>query len=166
MKALSLPLTLMLSMTASLFCLSTAQAKESNAEMLEQLRSEITAKLPTIDDASRKSIVDAKDAKARVEAVRKISVLDTFLTKDELDAKLAKFFILNEATPAGLLDFAAKGAEQKKLIDALLADEELMLEIALADGALPVHGGKDKAPPQYGKVMEIGLTPKNRTLDK
>lgn len=155
MKTLRWPLTLTLSMTASLFCLSAVQAKESYAEMLEQLRSEITAKLPNIDEASRKSIVKVKDAKARVEAVRKISAVDTFLTKDELDAKLAKFFILNEATPASLSDFTAKGAEQKKLIDALLADEKLMLEIALADGALPVHGSKDKGPPQYGKVMEI-----------
>jgi formylglycine-generating enzyme required for sulfatase activity len=145
-------------MAASLFCLTEAQAKESYAEMLEQLRSEITAKLPTIDDASRKSIVEAKDGKARVEAVRKISALDGLLSNSELDAKLVKHFILNDATPAALADFAAKGAEQKKLIDALLADDKLMLEIALADGAIPVHGSKDKAPPNYGKVMEIYTT--------
>ncbi len=158
MKTLFRPLTLTLSMTASLFCLSAVQAKESYAEILEQLRSEITAKLPTIDDASRKSIVEAKDAKARVEAVRKISTLDALLSKNELDAKLVKFFILNEATPAALSDFATKGAEQKKLIDALLADEKLMLEIAVADGAIAVHGGKQNGPPQYGKVMEIYST--------
>lgn len=158
MKTLFRPFTLTLSMAASLFCLSETQAKESYAQMLEQLRSEITAKLPAIDDASRKSIVEAKDANARVEAVRKISALDALLSNHELDAKLTKFFILNEATPAALSNFAAKGAEQKKLIDALLADEKLMLEIAVADGALPVHGGKEKAPPQYGKVMEIYST--------
>lgn len=158
MKNLIRPLAHTLTMATSLFCLSEVQAKDSYAEMLEQLRSKITAKLPTIDEASRKSIVEAKDAKARVEAVRKISALDALLSNTGLDAKLAKFFILNEATPAALSDFAAKGAEQKKLIDALLAEEKLMLEIAVADGALPVHGGKEKAPPQYGKVMEIYST--------
>lgn len=158
MKNLIRPLANTLTMATSLFYLSEVQAKDSYAEMLEQLRPEITAKLPTIDEASRKSIVEAKDAKARIEAVRKISALDALLSNTGLDAKLAKFFILNEATPAALSDFAAKGEEQKKLIDVLLADEKLMLEIAVADGALPMHGGKDKAPPQYGKVMEIYTT--------
>lgn len=158
MKNLIRPLANTLTMATSLFYLSEVQAKDSYAEMLEQLRPEITAKLPTIDEASRKSIVEAKDAKARIEAVRKISALDALLSNTGLDAKLAKFFILNEATPAALSDFAAKGEEQKKLIDVLLADEKLMLEIAVADGALPMHGGKDKAPPQYSKVMEIYTT--------
>jgi hypothetical protein len=37
-----------------------------------------------------------------VEAVRKLAALDPFLADSQLDAKLAKFFILHDATPAGL----------------------------------------------------------------
>jgi formylglycine-generating enzyme required for sulfatase activity len=155
MKTRFRPIIPTLSIATLLLSLSQARAKESYAEMLEQLRAEITAKLPSLNEAARKSIVEAKDPKARVEAVRNISVLDGLLSDSGLDAKLVKCVLLNEATPAALSDFAAKGPEQKKLIDALLADEKLMLQIAVADGAIPVHGSKDKTPPNYGKVMEI-----------
>jgi formylglycine-generating enzyme required for sulfatase activity len=144
-----------LSMLACLVSFTHAQAGEPYAGMLEKLRSEISAKLPPIADATRKGLVETKDAKARVEAVRKIPALDGLLSNHELDARLATFFILNEATPAGLSAYAAQGAAQKKLIDTLLADEKLMREIAVADGALPLHGRKETAPPHYGKVMEI-----------
>jgi formylglycine-generating enzyme required for sulfatase activity len=132
-------------------------AAEPYAAMLESLRDEITAKLPTLDDATRKTIVDAKDAKSRVEAVRKIAALDTLLANRELDAKLAKHFILHDATPAALAAFANQGANQKQLIDTLLADDALMLQIAVSDGARPLHAviRKDSGPPDYGKAMEI-----------
>jgi Sulfatase-modifying factor enzyme 1 len=132
-----------------------AHAADPYSATLEQLRSEISAKLPSIDDAARKSITEAKDAKARVEAVRKLAALDPFLAENKLDAKLAKFFILHDATPAGLTAFAGQGAEQKKWIDDLLADDALLLQIAAADGARPVHGKDGKSPANYGKAMEI-----------
>lgn len=142
-------------MCAYLGFFSKAQAAEPYGEMLEQLRSQISAKLPSLDDAARKGIVDAKDAKARVEAVKKLAALDPFLTDDKLDAKLAKFFILHDATPAGLTAFAAQGAAQKKMIDDLLVNDALLLQIAVADGARPVHGKDGKSPANYGKAMEI-----------
>jgi len=134
---------------------TTARAQEPYAGMLERLRSEITAKLPPIDDATRKSMEEAKDSKARVEAVKQISELDKFLASDALDAKLSKFFILNEATPAGLAAYAEQGDAHRKLIDYLLANAKLMLQIAVADGARPVHSrGKGAYTGRYGRVME------------
>ncbi len=127
--------------------------------LLESLRSEISSKLPAIGDASRKAIVEAKDGKARVEAVKQVAEIDRFLSSDELDAKLVKFFILNDATPAALDAFVAKGAQEKQWIDELLADQGLMMQIAIADGARPVHSnGKSATPPDYGKAMEIYAT--------
>lgn len=90
------------SMVACLSALPGAQAGEPYADMLEALCSEIAAKLPQCDNAAHKSIVEAKNAKARVEAVRKVPELDRFLAGDTLDAKLARFFVLNEATPAAI----------------------------------------------------------------
>ena len=134
-----------------------ANAAEPHTTQLDALRAEITAKLPDIDAAARQSIIGAKDAKARVEAVRKIPELDKFLESNALDAKLVKFFIINDATPAALEAFSSQGADQSKLIDTLLADDALMLQIAIADGARPIHAviGKNPTPPDYGKAMEI-----------
>jgi hypothetical protein len=134
---------------------SAAAETEPYTGMRDTLRTEITAKLPKIDDAQRKAIADAKDSKARVELVRKMTEVNKLLDSGALDAKLVKHFILNDATPSALAAFAAKGATQKQWIDGLLANDELMMEIAMADGASPVQANKNSAgTPNYGKVME------------
>ena len=148
-------ITIMLSVVAGLTPFTLAQTGEPYSAMLEGLRSEITAKLPSIDDATRKGIVEAKDAKARVEAVRNAAALGKFLSNDGLDAKLARFFVLNDATPSGLAAYANQGAAQKALLESLLADDSLLLQIAVADGSRPVHGRDEKSPANYGKAMEI-----------
>jgi len=154
-KDLRLLVTMTLAMVPGVPLLAAAETGGVYASMLEALRTEISAKLPQIDDATRKSIVEAKDAKARVAAVRKLAALDPFLAANGLDAKLAKLFILQDATPAGLAEFAGQGSAQKQLIDGLLADNALMLQIAIADGARPVHGKDLKSPAGYGKALEI-----------
>lgn len=132
------------------------QLRQTYAQMLDTLRKEITAELPKIDEATRASIVEAKDAQARVEALSKAPALEMFLSNDALDAILAKFFILHDGTPAGLAAYASQGADQKTRIDALLANDAFLLQIAIADGARPLHVSKGRAPaPQYGKAMEI-----------
>ncbi len=132
-----------------------AEADEPYAGMLEELRSEIVARLPQLNDAARKHLEGAKDTQARIEALKKIPELETFLASDALDAKLAKFFVLNEATPAGLAAFAKQGAKQKQMIETLLADDALLLQIAVADGARPVHGRDHESAANYGRAMEI-----------
>ena len=72
--------------------------------------------------------------------------LDPLLGSDKLDAKLAQFVILSEATPRFLAQFAQKGPDKKKLVDQLLADTPLMFQMVVADGA---YWGK------YGEAMEI-----------
>jgi len=93
--------------------------------MLDQLRGELAAKLP---DSAKADQVDA------------------FLASDALDAKLAKFVVLHEASPEGLAMFAQQGAEQAALVERMLADAELMKRMLVADGA---EGGS------YGRAMEI-----------
>jgi formylglycine-generating enzyme required for sulfatase activity len=97
----------------------------SYAAMLGQLRTELSAKLP---DPAKTDQVNA------------------FLASDALDAKLAKFVVLNEATPEGLAKFAQQGKEQAALVERLLADADLMQRMLVADGA---------ADGQYGRAMEI-----------
>jgi len=92
----------------------------------------------------------AKEALAQAQAgmmkaVKYLS-LGSFLASDKLDAQLATYVVLFEATPRGLAEFAQQGKEQAKLIDTLLADADLMKQMAIADGA---SNGK------YGQAMKI-----------
>ena len=72
--------------------------------------------------------------------------LETFLTSDKLDGKLATYVVLSEATPRGLAEFSQQGKTQEKVAKKLLADEALMVQMVMADGA---QGGK------YGQAMAI-----------
>jgi len=100
--------------------------------MLTQLRSELTAKVP-------------KGANA----------VDKFLASDALDAKLAKYVVLLEATPAGLAEFAQQGKAQAALVERMLADADLMKQMLVADGAKATRKGRGMGPAQYGQAMKI-----------
>jgi hypothetical protein len=75
-----------------------------------------------------------------------LSSLGTALTSDAMDAKLAKAVVLTAATPKGLAEFAAQGADKAELVDNLLAAPDLMEEMLVAGGAS--HG-------RYGRAAEI-----------
>ena len=85
-------------------------------------------------------------AKANTMEAFKNLGLQALLASDKLDAKLAKYVVLSEATPKGLAKFAQQGKENEKLIEKLLADSDLMRQMVVADGAK-----KDK----YGQAMAI-----------
>jgi len=101
---------------------------------------------------SKKVFEVAKEALARAKkhaeplAKAMLANLENFLASDKLDAKLAKYMVLFEATPRGLAEFAQQGKEQETLAETLLADDELMKRMAIAGGA---KSGK------YGRAMKI-----------
>jgi hypothetical protein len=68
------------------------------------------------------------------------------LSSSTLDAKLAQYIIIKEATPFGLAEFAQQSPENQKLVDQLLTDKDLMLQMLVNDGA---EKGK------YGQAMKI-----------
>jgi len=72
--------------------------------------------------------------------------LEAFLASDKLDAQLVKCTVLAQATPHGLAEFAQQGKEHEALVEKLLADDGLMKQMLIADGA---KGGK------YGRAMQI-----------
>ena len=105
------------------FCLAGQEAAAAGEEarytgMLDQLRTELTAKVPQNDQA--------KDRRRQ---------LNKFLASDALDAKFAKYVVLLEATPQGLAEFAQQGKEQAALVEKMLADADLMKQMLVADGA-------------------------------
>jgi hypothetical protein len=72
--------------------------------------------------------------------------LAALLSSPGLDARLARFVLLLEATPGGLARFAQRGRSEEQLVDELLADDDLILQMVVADGA---EGGA------YGEAMAI-----------
>lgn len=82
---------------------------------------------------------------AAVQAVRELHI-EPSLMNDGLDAKLAKHMVMMEATPQGLAAFAQQGDGQKDLIEEMLSSDDLLLQVAVADGA---KNG------QYGEAMRI-----------
>ena len=92
--------------------------------------------------ASREALLSKRMAAARP----LLAELKPLLSSDTLDARLAKFVVLFEATPRGLAEFAQRGKEHEQWVERLLADADLMLQMVVADGA---RDGR------YGQAMKI-----------
>jgi hypothetical protein len=75
-----------------------------------------------------------------------LKAVEKQLSSDVLDLKLVKCAILANATPRGLAEFTQQGPENKKMIDDLLRDNQLMKEMLYAGGA---KAGR------YGKALQI-----------
>jgi len=118
-----------------------AALKERQAVLDVAKRDESKAKKALKD--GQESLVQAKAA--TLQAVKNLG-LNSLLSSDKLDSKLAKYVVLMEATPSGLAAFSQKGDEQRKLIEMMLSADELLVRMAVADGA---KGGK------YGQAMQI-----------
>ncbi len=115
--------------------------KERQAALDKALRD--ASKIEKEQKNAEKALVQAR---ARtVDAIKNLG-LTALLSSDKLDAKLAGYMILKEATPSGLAAFAQQGEVQQELVQMLFSDEKMLLQIAVADGA---REG------QYGKAMEI-----------
>ena len=72
-----------------------------------------------------------------------------------LDAKMAKFVIINEASPNGLAAFAQKSQENAALVKQLLSDDKLMLTMLTADGAQRPRIGRGFGNAPWGQAMKI-----------
>jgi formylglycine-generating enzyme required for sulfatase activity len=103
--------------------------------MLEQLRTELKAKVPQHEPAE-------------IEVAR-------FVSSDALDAKLVKFVVLSQATPQGLAEFAGHGKRQAALIGLLLTNTDLMKQMLVADGAKALKGGAAQVGPAVTIYSDI-----------
>ncbi|MDP7248464.1 MAG: hypothetical protein QGF00_02595 [Planctomycetota bacterium] len=139
------PVAIVLCMSVHSTAASAAEPPEALVErytgMFNQLRAELTAKVPKIDLEKAKTPGSPEEGR-----------LKKFLASDAQDAKLAKFVVLHEATPKGLAEFVQQGKEQEALVKRLLADDELMKQMLVADGASTTGRG---GPAQYGPAMRI-----------
>jgi hypothetical protein len=105
-------------------------------DMLDQLRAELSPKLPETDDQAQ---------------------VDAFLKSDKLDDQLVKLAVLTEASPQGLAAFAQESKGNEALIDQLLANPALMKQMLVADGAKARMPSRKVTftPAHYGPAMKI-----------
>ena len=101
---------------------------------------------PQLKAAVRAAEEELANAKADVQRALDDLGVSKFLRDDGLDAPLAEFVVLREATPRGLALFAQQGRDEERLVRDLLDDEDLMLQMVVADGA---KEGR------YGEAMRI-----------
>lgn len=126
---------------------------EQNRREGEEALEERQAKLDEAEAQRPEIEADLAEARAALEAACRGTALalenlgaETFLGSARLDADLARYQVLMEATPAGLAAFASKGNAERRLIDEMLADGDILVQMAVADGALESN---------YGRAMEI-----------
>ncbi len=141
--------------------------------LLSSLSKDVVSALPAIDEKKKAAFLEARTALAALAAPEKgvtaadaaklneaisqaeFKMMDSaralladhgaFLGSDALDTKLVKNSILTHGTPRGLAEFAQQGKAEEALLDKLFADEALMKQIVVAEGAM---GGN------YGKAMQ------------
>ncbi len=122
-------------LVSAAFCLVGEVHGDSLADytrMLDQLRAELTAKIPQGDAAA-----------------------DKLVASDALDAKLVKYVVLSQATPQGLAEFAGQGRTQSALIKWMLANPALMKQMLVADGAKAPRGGAAQVGPAMAIYADI-----------
>jgi len=123
---------------AELAAAAAVEKKQNAVDKAKQKKPKLTEELK----AARKTL-----AKAHANTLKADNELNLdFLESGKLDRQLVKYVVLLEATPRGLAEFAQQGKAQAGLIEKLLADNYLMKQAVVADGA---KNGK------YGRAMEI-----------
>jgi hypothetical protein len=125
------------------------QNRRDGVQALEERQAKLDALLGD-KPALEKKLADAEAsrAKARTETLDALEELGVaaLLRSDRLDPALAEYVVLKEATPGRLAVAAQQGRDQQKRIEGMLGDEELLVQMAVADGA---NGGR------YDRAMEI-----------
>lgn len=117
-------------------------ALKQRLEALEQAKRDEPKIKRELEAAKEELKKAAANAMAAVNNLR----LDSILSSDKLDAQLAKFVVMSEATPARLAAFAQQGQEFETLLDTFLGAEDLLIEMSVADGA---KNG------EYGRAAQI-----------
>lgn len=113
---------------------------------------ELKADEPNAKKAIEQARSELADAKEAVFAATKDLGLSSFLSGDRLDGKLARYVALKEATPAALAKYAAQSSEHEKRVNAMLRNDGLLVQIALADGPRQEKGSPA---PDYGRMLDI-----------
>jgi hypothetical protein len=132
--------------------LAAAQKNLADGEAALKERTALYEKAQANEPALKRAHEQAQAALAKAQANEAdaakalLGSLNSFLTGDALDGKLAKAFVLTAATPDGLADFGGQSSENAALVGQLLADEALMKEMIVAGGA---RFGK------FGEAMKI-----------
>jgi len=107
---------------------------------------------PEMQQKIKKAKADLEAAGAEVVEATKNLGVDKILRSGRLDGKLVRYVALKEATPAALAEYAARSGEHERQVESFLKNEELLVQVALADGPRKDRRAKS---PDYGRMLEI-----------
>ena len=135
--------------SAESFLASRQKEQDALPGKIEKARTEVKeaeAKLPEAIKAAAAAEQALNQARAVTWQAMDALGVSEILGSDKLDGKLAQFMVITDATPRGLAEFAQRSPEREKLIQQLLDNQELMIQMLVADG--PDSG-------KYGEAMKI-----------
>jgi len=135
--------------TGATKAVAAASEQIKKAERIKD-KKEREEKLKAARDARTQAKDDMRKALENLE-------LGEFLASDALDAKLAKYVVLLQATPKGLAEYAGQSRDQALLVERMLVDTDLMKQMLVADGARAEKNG----PAQYGPAMKLYIDIQN-----
>ncbi len=124
------------------------EALEARTKKWETVKNELPEAQEAVEEAKASL---ARASENVVEATRDLGLQD-FLTSDQLDGKLARYVALKEATPAALADYAAESDAHRKQVEAMLASDAMLIQMAVADGPRKARRADH---PDYGRMLEI-----------
>jgi len=119
--------------------------REAGVAALKERQAKYDALKPRVPEFE-KQIEEAQQALAAakqdaLDTVKSLD-LDSVLTSAKMDGKLARFVVLSEATPRGLAAFAQQSPEHYKLVEQMLDNEELLIQMCVADGPAKNNWGQ------------------------
>lgn len=123
--------------------------KEEGLKALEErqaLLDEAEKDKPKAEKALKEAEEALVAAKTRTQETIDALGLNEILTSDTFDGRLAKYVVMMDATPKGLAMIAQEGREEEEIIEAMLSDDDLLVTMAVADGAMEGN---------YGQAMKI-----------
>ncbi|MEY2981122.1 MAG: hypothetical protein RL562_1349 [Planctomycetota bacterium] len=119
---------------------------------------------PTLEKAVAEAEASRAAARAAtLDALDRLGVT-ALLSSDRLDAELAEYVALREATPSRLAAYVQGGREQQQRIDGMLADGDLLVQMAVADGAR--EGRYDRAMEIYDAIRAVSPNAHEGTLGR
>jgi len=129
---------------------------KSRQKDMDKISGQINAAKDSVEKAKNELPAAIEAAKVAKEAHEKATAAtwkamdalgtSAILGSTAMDAKLAPFMVIKDATPKGLAEFAQQSPEHEKLVQGLLDNKELMLQMLVADGP---NAGK------YGEAMKL-----------
>lgn len=143
------------------------QNRQDGMDALKERQAKLDALLKD-EPRMQKQLKDAEaklaQAQDQVTQTMMAMNLKPFLTSDQFDGALAKYTLLQQSTPKRLAAFAQQSPRHKALVDELFKNDDMMVQMAVADG--PAEGNLGNALLIYDNIQKASDKADEGTLQR